>query len=66
MVNQVVQMLRNNKATPAKGDGNFHTHKRKGKGEGSAAKRARASRDANEYIRVAGAQRGINISDILG
>ena len=61
-------MLKSNKAAPEKGGGdNFHTHKRKaGKGEGDTAKRARASRDANEYMRIQGAQRGINISDMLG
>ena len=65
-VNQVAQMLKSNKAAPAKGGGDFHTHKRKGKGEGDTAKRARASREANEYMRIQGAQRGINISDMLG
>ena len=66
MVNQVEQMLKSSKSAPAKGDRDFHTHKRKGKGEGNAAKRARASRDANEYMRTQGAQRGINIADMLG
>ena len=60
-------MLKSNKAAPDKAGGDFHTHKRKGgKGENDAAKRARASREANEYMRIQGAQRGINISDMLG
>mgnify|MGYP002807878047 CR=1 FL=1 len=66
VVNQVDQMLRSKKAMPVKGGGDFHTHKRKGKGEGNAAKRARAEREANEYMRIQGAQRGIDIADMLG
>ena len=66
VVNQVDQMLKSSKSAPSKGDGDFNTHKRKGKGEGNEAKRARASRDANEYMRVQAAQRGINIADMLG
>ena len=65
VVNQVEQMLKPNKTE--KGAGDFNTHKRKaGNGEGETAKRARASREANEYARIQGAQRGINIADMLG
>ncbi len=65
VVSQVEQMLKPSKS--AKGDGDFQSLKRKsGKGEGDTAKRARASREANEYARIQGAQRGINIADMLG
>ena len=62
---QAEQMLKPSKS--AKGGGDFQSLKRKsGKGEGDTAKRQRASREANEYARIQGAQRGINIADMLG
>ena len=64
-VNQAEQMLKSGKSAGGtkRGAADFSSHT--GKGEGDTAKRARAGREANEYARIQGAQRGIDISDML-
>ena len=64
-MNQAEQMLKSGKSAGGtkRGAADFSSHK--GKGEGDTAKRARAGREANEYARIQGAQRGIDISDML-